>query len=150
MCVCVLFSHYRLSKTFILSFYSLYGGELEHRKLRSLYRPAVKINRNPKVVGGLCLKTVSEPMVSNRLLASSLLSYLVVALLFDATGWKSLFLNFLVMCLVFNPNSRIKLKMGFSYEKRMYTNGERDNDDNDDDDHANLHHREAGTPEQAD
>jgi hypothetical protein len=37
--------------------------------------------------------------------------------------------------------------MKFTFEKRMNTNGERDNDN--DDDHVNPHRREAGTPEQA-
>ncbi|KAK2353602.1 hypothetical protein QL285_091206 [Trifolium repens] len=89
-------------------------------------------------------------MVSFRVLVYSFLAYLIVALLFDVTGWKSLFLNIAVMCLVrsvFNPRSRLKFTMKFTFEKRKNTNGERDNDN--DDDHVNPHRREAGTPEQA-
>ncbi|GAU29931.1 hypothetical protein TSUD_360460 [Trifolium subterraneum] len=90
-------------------------------------------------------------MASFRMLAYSFLAYLIVALLFDVTGWKSLFLNIIVMCLVrsvFNPKSGLKLKMKFSFEKRKNINGEGDNDN--DDDHVNLHRGAAGTPEQAD
>ncbi|MCI10169.1 hypothetical protein A2U01_0031261 [Trifolium medium] len=90
-------------------------------------------------------------MVSFRVLAYSFLAYLIVALLFDVTGWKSLFLNIVVMCLVrsvFNPKRQLKLKMKFTFEKRKNTNGEGDNDN--DDDHANLHRRAVGTPEHAD
>ncbi|WJX86830.1 hypothetical protein P8452_69085 [Trifolium repens] len=63
---------------------------------------------------------------------------------------ESLCLNIAVMCLVrsvFNPRSRLKFTMKFTFEKRKNTNGERDNDN--DDDHVNPHRREAGTPEQA-
>jgi hypothetical protein len=89
-------------------------------------------------------------MVSFRVLVYSFLAYLIVALSFDVTGWKSLCLNIAVMCLVrsmFNPRSRLKFTMKFTFEKRKNTNGERDNDN--DDDHVSPHRREAGTPEQA-
>ena len=108
----------------------------------------MKIETTPKVVGGLRVESVGEPMVSNRLIASSLVAYVIVAFLFDVTGWKSMFLNLLVMFLVyfgFNPNNRLKLKMEFAIVRRKYTNGEGDNDDN----NGNLHRRAAGTPDQA-
>ncbi|CAL5195974.1 unnamed protein product [Lathyrus oleraceus] len=84
-------------------------------------------------------------MVSNRVLACSLLVYLVVAVLFDVTGWRSLFLQLIVLCYVcfgLNPNNRIKLKVGFSFGMRKDTDGGGDRDDD--------HGRAAGTPEQAD